>query len=189
MDAAAVFQQAVGSVIPRGPQYFYHPHPAHQGPPPFPQPVQPAAPLRRPPTQHRDDDDGNSHRIAHTLTACCRCRQASTHCLIEKEEETKQPRPLLRLLHGDLPRSQLSNSMSGGTNIHSANGNADILLIIAQDKMRPNPSPLSSLRKIRICMRVLRYHTRKEDQPLLCRQAAGHGPKARGRTFTIYRRG
>lgn len=79
MDPAAVFQQAVGSVMPtRGPPYFYHPHPAYQPPPPFPHPVQPAAPLRRPPTQHRDDDDGNSHRIAHTLTACCRCRQAST---------------------------------------------------------------------------------------------------------------
>lgn len=100
MDAAAVFQQGLGSVVPRQPQYFYHPHPhpqshphphAHPHPhphphpnpnpqvhPPFPQPVQPVGPLRRPPTQQRDDDDGNSHRIAHTLTACCRCRQAST---------------------------------------------------------------------------------------------------------------
>lgn len=81
MDPAAVFQQAVGSVLPtRGPQqYFYHPHPAYQPPSTFSQPAQqPSAPLRRPPTQHRDEDDGNSHRIAHTLTACCRCRQAST---------------------------------------------------------------------------------------------------------------
>lgn len=57
------------------PQYFGH----FQQPPPFPLSVpHPGASLRRPPTAQRDDDDGNPHRIAHTLTACCRCRQAST---------------------------------------------------------------------------------------------------------------
>lgn len=77
MDPAAVFQQGLGPMMPRAPQYFGH---HFQQPPPFPPPAHPATPLRRPPTAQRDDDDGNSHRIAHTLTACCRCRQASTLC-------------------------------------------------------------------------------------------------------------
>lgn len=73
MDAADVFRQGLGSVIPRPAQYFYNP----PGPPRTSQPPQSAPPLRRPPTQQRDDEsDVNSHRIAHTLTACCRCRQA-----------------------------------------------------------------------------------------------------------------
>ncbi|KAJ4424070.1 hypothetical protein N0V82_001317 [Gnomoniopsis sp. IMI 355080] len=76
MDPAAVFQQGLGPMMPRAPQYFGH----FQQPPPFPQSVHPATPLRRPPTAQRDDDDGNSHRIAHTLTACCRCRQRKTRC-------------------------------------------------------------------------------------------------------------
>ncbi|KAF3766845.1 hypothetical protein M406DRAFT_89463 [Cryphonectria parasitica EP155] len=77
MDAAAVFQQGLGSMIPRQPQqYFFHP----QAPSTFPQPVQSATPLRRPPTSHRDEEEGNPHRIAHTLTACCRCRQRKTRC-------------------------------------------------------------------------------------------------------------
>lgn len=75
MDAADVFRQGLGSVVPRPPQYFYNP----PGPPRTSQPPQSAPSLRRPPTQQRDDEsDVNSHRIAHTLTACCRCRQAGT---------------------------------------------------------------------------------------------------------------
>lgn len=78
MDAADVFRQGLGSVIPRPPQYFYNP----PGPPRTSQPPSSAPSLRRPPTQQRDDEsDVNSHRIAHTLTACCRCRQASTFLL------------------------------------------------------------------------------------------------------------
>lgn len=80
MDAADVFRQGLGPAIsrPHHSQYYYHP----QGAPHFPPPTsQPAAPLRRPPTQQRDDEvDGSSHRIAHTLTACCRCRQRKTRC-------------------------------------------------------------------------------------------------------------
>ncbi|KAK7715141.1 hypothetical protein SLS64_003838 [Diaporthe eres] len=68
MDAADVFRQGLGSVIPRPPQYFYNP----PGPPRTSQPPQSAPSLRRPPTQQRDDEsDVNSHRIAHTLTAFC----------------------------------------------------------------------------------------------------------------------
>lgn len=81
MDAADVFRQGLGSVIPRPPQYFYNP----PGPPRTSQPPQSAPSLRRPPTQQRDDEsDVNSHRIAHTLTACCRCRQASTFLFLAR---------------------------------------------------------------------------------------------------------
>ena len=56
MDAPRLFHPGYGPVIPRPP------------PPPIFQ--------RRPPLPQRDDDnDAGSHRIAHTLTACCRCRQ------------------------------------------------------------------------------------------------------------------
>ncbi|GAP83004.1 putative fungal specific transcription factor domain-containing protein [Rosellinia necatrix] len=61
MDASIVFRQVegFGSRIPRPHQDF--------------------SPAR---TVHDDDhgEPGPSHRIAHTLTACCRCRQRKTRC-------------------------------------------------------------------------------------------------------------
>jgi hypothetical protein len=42
-----------------------------QRPQTFRKPVQP--------TDETSDGDGSAHRIAHTLTACCRCRQVPTH--------------------------------------------------------------------------------------------------------------
>ncbi|KAI0202373.1 hypothetical protein F4808DRAFT_73402 [Astrocystis sublimbata] len=36
--------------------------------------------MRKPPNDDEHGDHGNSHRIAHTLTACCRCRQRKTRC-------------------------------------------------------------------------------------------------------------
>jgi hypothetical protein len=56
MDAADVFRQGLRSVTPRYNQQ-----------------------TKRPPSSRDDvsESDGSSHRIAHTLTACCRCRQVS----------------------------------------------------------------------------------------------------------------
>lgn len=64
MDAAAVFRQGFpGSMIP------FHPSLA-----PAPIQYKPKQPLARKPVGH-GDNSGDSGRIAHTLTACCRCRQ------------------------------------------------------------------------------------------------------------------
>lgn len=75
MDPADIFRQGFGQVAPRQNPVFMG-HPQHhmvqfqqQPPPPpaFRKPVQQ--------TEETSDGDGSSHRIAHTLTACCRCRQ------------------------------------------------------------------------------------------------------------------
>ncbi|KAI0152516.1 fungal-specific transcription factor domain-containing protein [Hypoxylon sp. NC0597] len=61
MDASSVFRQVqgFGAYIPRPPQVLQH----------------------RKPMKVEDQGDGEaSHRIAHTLTACCRCRQRKTRC-------------------------------------------------------------------------------------------------------------
>ncbi|KAK3688038.1 fungal-specific transcription factor domain-containing protein [Podospora appendiculata] len=63
MDAADIFRQGLGSVLPRPPQHFY------PRKPPFPIPYSP-----------EDAESDAPHRIAHTLTACCRCRQRKTRC-------------------------------------------------------------------------------------------------------------
>lgn len=66
MDAGDVFRQGLGSVIPRPPVNFQH-----------------HSPPRKQPNHQRDDvseSDSSSHRIAHTLTACSRCRQRKTRC-------------------------------------------------------------------------------------------------------------
>ncbi|KAL2758994.1 hypothetical protein ACRALDRAFT_1080586 [Sodiomyces alcalophilus JCM 7366] len=83
MNAADVYRQAPGfnAYFPPGPQTAHLP----------PQPLYNPAPRSGPPTsalprrqgnQQLDDDDSSSHpaRIAHTLTACCRCRQRKTRC-------------------------------------------------------------------------------------------------------------
>src|SRR6478609_700079 len=57
MDAPRMFHPGYGSGIHRPP-----PPPIFQRPALLPQ-------------RTTDDDDVASHRIAHTLTACCRCRQ------------------------------------------------------------------------------------------------------------------
>lgn len=64
MDAADIFRQGLGTVLPRQPQYFF------PGRPPVPVPV---------PNPYAWDTQESEapHRIAHTLTACCRCRQVS----------------------------------------------------------------------------------------------------------------
>ncbi|SPO04256.1 related to purine utilization positive regulator [Cephalotrichum gorgonifer] len=67
MDPAAIFQQQ-----------------AFLGPAPVPPQQTPPRVSRRPaPNRGRGDSsetDGSSHRVAHTLTACCRCRQRKTRC-------------------------------------------------------------------------------------------------------------
>lgn len=65
MDPAHIFRQGLGSVPPRQ----NHAHAAQ--PPPQSQPQ---------PLHDFSDDDGSGHRVAHTLTACCRCRQRKTRC-------------------------------------------------------------------------------------------------------------
>ncbi|KAK1983611.1 fungal-specific transcription factor [Colletotrichum cereale] len=61
-------------MMPRNPPYHHHPPP---NPPPQ---LYPGG--ARPPTASREDpeNDASSNRIAHTLTACCRCRQRKTRC-------------------------------------------------------------------------------------------------------------
>ncbi|OLN87947.1 Pyrimidine pathway regulatory protein 1 [Colletotrichum chlorophyti] len=74
MDAAAVFRNGLGNMnmIPRNPPYHPPPPPHQQGHP---------AAARLPPASREDPEgDGPSNRIAHTLTACCRCRQRKTRC-------------------------------------------------------------------------------------------------------------
>ncbi|PFH59155.1 hypothetical protein XA68_12739 [Ophiocordyceps unilateralis] len=65
MDPAHIFRQGLGSVPPR--QSQPHPHPGQS---------------QRHPQGLPDlsDDDGSGQRVAHTLTACCRCRQRKTRC-------------------------------------------------------------------------------------------------------------
>ncbi|TDZ37442.1 Pyrimidine pathway regulatory protein 1 [Colletotrichum spinosum] len=78
MDAAAVFRHGLGSMnmMARNPPYHHHPPP-----PPQPQLHHQVQALRAPPSSRGDDEsDGPSNRIAHTLTACCRCRQRKTRC-------------------------------------------------------------------------------------------------------------
>ncbi|ROT41141.1 fungal-specific transcription factor domain-containing protein [Sodiomyces alkalinus F11] len=83
MNAADIYRQAPGfnAYLPPGPPA------AHLPPQPFsyaaPRSAPPiAAPLQPRGNQQLDDDDSSSHpaRIAHTLTACCRCRQRKTRC-------------------------------------------------------------------------------------------------------------
>jgi hypothetical protein len=65
MDAFSIFRQGLTSVASRPPQHNYYAKPRIPAPPP---------PLR-------DDLDSDSpQRTAHTLTACCRCRQRKTRC-------------------------------------------------------------------------------------------------------------
>ncbi|KAF6835714.1 fungal specific transcription factor domain-containing protein [Colletotrichum plurivorum] len=77
MDAAAVFRHGLSNMnmMARNPPYHHH-----QPPPPPPRLHYQA--LRAPPSSRGDDNenDGPSNRIAHTLTACCRCRQRKTRC-------------------------------------------------------------------------------------------------------------
>lgn len=70
MDAADVFR-GLGSVIQRPPQYIF------PRKPPIPQHHLRAQPLHR---EDVSDNDTAPNRIAHTLTACCRCRQRKTRC-------------------------------------------------------------------------------------------------------------
>ncbi|KAK1574447.1 fungal-specific transcription factor domain-containing protein [Colletotrichum navitas] len=74
MDASAVFRHGLGNMMPRNLPYHHHLSP---NPPPQ---LYPGG--GRPPTAGREDpeSDATSNRIAHTLTACCRCRQRKTRC-------------------------------------------------------------------------------------------------------------
>ncbi|KAK0717968.1 fungal-specific transcription factor domain-containing protein [Lasiosphaeria miniovina] len=63
MDAADIFRQGLGSMVQRPPLNYF--------------PRKPPIPV----AHHRDDLESDAvHRIAHTLTACCRCRQRKTRC-------------------------------------------------------------------------------------------------------------
>ncbi|KJZ78351.1 hypothetical protein HIM_02389 [Hirsutella minnesotensis 3608] len=63
MDPTHIFRQGLGSVPPR-------------------QNHAQVAQAQRSPQGFHDfsDDEGSGHRVAHTLTACCRCRQRKTRC-------------------------------------------------------------------------------------------------------------
>ncbi|KAH9434917.1 hypothetical protein MCOR02_003884 [Pyricularia oryzae] len=80
MDPSFIFGALPVGTLPRpqtaqSTQYFHPQHPQHPQRPPL------SAAATRVRQQHRDDDgDGSSNRIAHTLTACCRCRQRKTRC-------------------------------------------------------------------------------------------------------------
>lgn len=74
MDPSFIFGALPVGTLPRPQtsQYF------HFQRPPLP-PASAAAPRAR--QQHRHDvSESSSNRIAHTLTACCRCRQRKTRC-------------------------------------------------------------------------------------------------------------
>ncbi|GAB0132962.1 hypothetical protein EsDP_00001382 [Epichloe bromicola] len=63
MDPGHIFRQGLGSMPPR--------------------PTQSYSPQHQKPARHQDDvsdEDGSGPRVAHTLTACCRCRQRKTRC-------------------------------------------------------------------------------------------------------------
>ncbi|UKZ80916.1 hypothetical protein TrVFT333_008681 [Trichoderma virens FT-333] len=62
MDAAHIFRQGLGTVAPRQNHVYPQPRSLVQSPDDF------------------FDGDSSSHRVAHTLTACCRCRQRKTRC-------------------------------------------------------------------------------------------------------------
>ncbi|PKK51350.1 hypothetical protein CI102_3326 [Trichoderma harzianum] len=62
MDAAHIFRQGLGTVAPRPNHGYAQPRSLVQSPDDF------------------FDGDTSSHRVAHTLTACCRCRQRKTRC-------------------------------------------------------------------------------------------------------------
>ncbi|KAK4121651.1 hypothetical protein N657DRAFT_577122 [Parathielavia appendiculata] len=64
MDPAAVFHQSLGSVLPH--HRFFPGRPPQPGPYPWDSPEQ--------------EIHDAPHRVAHTLTACCRCRQRKTRC-------------------------------------------------------------------------------------------------------------
>ncbi|KAI3558099.1 fungal specific transcription factor [Colletotrichum abscissum] len=69
-----IYRHGLGNMMPRNPPYHHHP------PPNAPPQLYPG-PSRAPPTSREDpESDGSSNRIAHTLTACCRCRQRKTRC-------------------------------------------------------------------------------------------------------------
>lgn len=79
MDPADIFRQGFSHVAPRqNPVFMGHPqHPMVQ----FQSQMQ-QQPFRKPAqNEEPSDGDGSSHRIAHTLTACCRCRQVLAHPL------------------------------------------------------------------------------------------------------------
>ncbi|ETS87228.1 hypothetical protein PFICI_01056 [Pestalotiopsis fici W106-1] len=69
MDAPDVFRHVEGFGLYQRPR---PPHAQHHHPKPVPQ-------LPREPSSG-DGEGEASHRIAHTLTACCRCRQRKTRC-------------------------------------------------------------------------------------------------------------
>src|SRR5688572_19266402 len=76
MDPAEIFRQ-FGHVAPRqNPVYMGHQQPMVQYQPQMQQQTF-RKPMQQP--EETSDGDGSGHRIAHTLTACCRCRQVPTH--------------------------------------------------------------------------------------------------------------
>ncbi|KKA26312.1 hypothetical protein TD95_001754 [Thielaviopsis punctulata] len=92
MDAADVFRQGLGAMPPRQqPPFQYQQYPYHHQMPqmPIPMPMPPhmrPQPQQRPPPRlqpanpNEPVDETAAGRIAHTLTACCRCRQRKTRC-------------------------------------------------------------------------------------------------------------
>jgi len=87
MDAADVFRQGLGAAFQQ-PQYFYPNRP--------PVPVL-GAPTPQASAQWDNQENEAPHRIAHTLTACCRCRQVSRPPFVGKPLGLQNSMPLLRL--------------------------------------------------------------------------------------------
>jgi hypothetical protein len=133
MDAADVFRQGLGSMLPRPSPYFF--------------PGRPPVPVPTPyPWDSPDNENEAPHRIAHTLTACCRCRQVS--------------RPFFRgalrcrCLCSPGPSTQLPESIHPCMCSNSR---------LEEDEMRSHPPAVSPLRTVGLDLRVLRQHQGKAN--------------------------
>jgi hypothetical protein len=107
-------------------------------------------------TQQRNEGveigSAGSSQVAHTLTACTRCRTVGSQHL----------QPLtLSMMH---PFSSLKSIL--------------IQYTTAKNKMRRRASSLRSLRAHQLGLRILRLQSRTQRQPLLCRSPAAQSPRA-----------
>lgn len=135
MDPAAVFQQGFHA-------------------PPTPRQNNRLTSRRPPSSRGRDDSsetDGSSHRVAHTLTACCRCRQVSRR---PPYPASSRRNPPSRQLLGQAPHAMQHRSSCRSTHaLQLLTRRSDT----EEDAMRPVAPPLPPLRALRLRMRVLRH--------------------------------
>ena len=87
MDATHIFRQGFGAVGPRQNHTFI----SHPPPLPRKQPL----PVAR---DNNGDNDSSGQRIAHTLTACCRCRQVCITLLLLNTTNSSFTRVLIAII-------------------------------------------------------------------------------------------